>query len=936
MPFNRLFRISLALCCAALCCPLTAQTTYYVSPNGDNAAAGTSLTTAWQTIRHGLATIAPGDTLLVDDGLYVETGLELTQVSTADKPTVLKSINQWGAKIEGTTQYSTILQTVGARHAVIEGFEIFNNEDRPFEDWNTGLQIFKSNYVTLLNNYVHDCGCGGISGRESDYMFIRRNVTRDNAKTNPYNCSGISIYQPIQLDDEPGTHILIAENVTFENECRLPFVPGGFDIPTDGNGIILDDFNWTQGFGGGPTQPPFVAETIIENNLSFNNGGAGMKAFEVANAIFRNNTSVHNNYVLEEYGSNIAEIAGQAVGGDVVFHNNLAVQGFGQEGWGMYWEPNSGEATLDVRNNVVVGDVFWRRAPTTEENNTVVNYDNQSLPRFARILPDDFTFTSVDDFRQYFAVRSDSPAIGYGDAELAPDNDLNGNPRPADGSVDAGAFEGPEPGVGPVAADRVLETVITSTSFPVEVDGLKDPVYRTFGNELKRVYNGNVSSPSDLSAEWTATWDDQALYIIVDVRDGQLRNDSPDAAEDDGIEIFIDADNSRGDAYDGVNDFRYLLGWNDNVVLERAQNATAGVVQAQRSGFNDYTKEVSIPWATLGVSPEDGLQIGIDVRVNDDDNGSAVDARLSWQDRVGDATSSPAVFGTATLQAVAPPPPVEALGANVSTINVDGNREAAWDAVPRNTVGNLLVGELDGETDLAATWSARWNPVFLYLLVEVTDDVVQGGSSDAFNDDALEIYLDMGLERSGDYDGNDFYLSVRANGNSVIAEEGSLGQGTLARTVTTDGGYNVEMRIPWASLGFTAEEGKFFGFDLQITDDDTGGFRDSKISWFATTDESDENPARFGYVYLTPADPNATFDQRVARPLGAYPNPTVGPLTLDLPARPERISVTDLSGRTVRSFGATVRPDLTGLPAGSYVITARANGQTYRTMVVVE
>jgi len=74
---------------------LSAQTTYYVSPAGDNSAAGTSLDSAWKTLEYGLAAIAPGDTLLVDDGLYVETELRIRQVSTADRPTVVKLINQW-------------------------------------------------------------------------------------------------------------------------------------------------------------------------------------------------------------------------------------------------------------------------------------------------------------------------------------------------------------------------------------------------------------------------------------------------------------------------------------------------------------------------------------------------------------------------------------------------------------------------------------------------------------------------------------------------------------------------------------------------------------------------------------------------------------------------------------------------------------------------
>lgn len=914
--------------------PLDAQShTWYVSPDGNDSQTGASLTEAWQTIAYGLATIAPGDTLLVADGLYVETDLKLTQVSTADKPTVVKSINQWGAKIEGTTQYATILQTEGARHAIIDGFEVFNNEDRPFQDWNTGINIFRSNFVTVQNCYVHDCGCGGIGGRESDYMTIRRNVTRDNAKTNPYNCSGISIYQPIQLDDEPGTHILIADNVCFENECRLPFSPAGFTTPTDGNGIILDDFNWTQDFGDGPRQDTFSALTVIENNLAFNNGGAGMKGYEVSNIIFRNNTSVHNNYVLEEYSDNIAEIAGQAVSGDVVFYNNIAVQAFGQQGYSMYWEPIGSEATLDVKNNLLVGDVFWRRTPT-EENNLVTNYDEQSYPRFAQIVPDDFTFNSVDDFRQFFALREGSPALGAGDASLASSTDLTGNARPQSGAVDLGAFEGAVAGVGPIAPNRVFEGGIPSTSFPININGLKDAVYTGKTTPINREIAGRISSAEDLTATWTATWDETMLYLFIDVIDNRLRNDSANPEDDDSVEIFIDADNSRGDSYDGINDFHYVLGWNDEAVIERSLNAVEGVMVSQSSGFTNYTKEVAIPWTTLGITPGDGVLLGLDFHINDDDNEGEADGTLSWQDREDEAGVKPAVFGNGRLLRIAPPPKVYATTGGIP-VTVDGLLDAAWEDVPEQIISNVIVPSVDDEEDLSATWRALWNPTFFYVFVSVTDDKQRDNSTDWFNDDGLEIFLDMGLERREEYDGNDLQLSIDWNSNNVVARQGSLGQGVLTTVVDTDKGYDVEFRLPWSVLNFTPTEDKLFGFDLQINDDDGAGDRDGKMAWFATTDESFENPSFFGMVVLGEEAPSATFNPAIANTLKVFPNPTSGELILDLPQLPDSVSVIDWHGREVLQTSNTLQLDLGELPAGSYLVTAKTREGVFRTVVVL-
>jgi hypothetical protein len=57
--------------------------------------------------------------------------------------------------------------------------------------------------------------------------------------------SGITIAEGIDHNFK-SHHIIIRGNVAFENECDLPFVPGGFSTPTDGNGIIVDDLYRSQ------------------------------------------------------------------------------------------------------------------------------------------------------------------------------------------------------------------------------------------------------------------------------------------------------------------------------------------------------------------------------------------------------------------------------------------------------------------------------------------------------------------------------------------------------------------------------------------------------------------------------------------------------------------------------------------------------------------
>jgi hypothetical protein len=55
------------------------------------------------------------------------------------------------------------------------------------------------------------------------------------------------------------------------------------------------------------------------------------------------------------------------------------------------------------------------------------------------------------------------------------------------------------------------------------------------------------------------------------------------------------------------------------------------------------------PWSTLGVTPGPGKQIGLDVQVNDDDDGGDRDTKVMWHAQRDTAWQQPSVFGTGDL-----------------------------------------------------------------------------------------------------------------------------------------------------------------------------------------------------------------------------------------------------------------------------------------------
>src|SRR4030042_125123 len=70
---------------------------------------------------------------------------------------------------------------------------------------------------------------------------------------------------------------------------------------------------------------------------------------------------------------------------------------------------------------------------------------------------------------------------------------------------------------------------------------------------------------------------------------------------------------------------------------------------AMKTTEKGYRTEIKFPWATLGKKPSAGSSIGLDVHVNDDDNGGERDTKMSWCDKQDTAWSNPQAFGNGEL-----------------------------------------------------------------------------------------------------------------------------------------------------------------------------------------------------------------------------------------------------------------------------------------------
>jgi hypothetical protein len=181
---------------------------------------------------------------------------------------------------------------------------------------------------------------------------------------------------------------------------------------------------------------------------------------------------------------------------------------------------------------------------------------------------------------------------------------------------------------------------IPKATTPPVIDGKIDDVWAKASVQyISTLVDGQaLTGPKDCSGSFRVLYDAQNLYILVDVNDDVLVQDS-DAAQgwlDDRVEIFIDGDNNKSATNDTVDDAQYCFRWNHAVVETpvewyRSPGSLAGVQYGIAATSSGYLIEVKLPWsAMIGKPAGQGQSIGIDVMIDDDDDGGDRDSQVAW------------------------------------------------------------------------------------------------------------------------------------------------------------------------------------------------------------------------------------------------------------------------------------------------------------------
>lgn len=452
---------------------------FYVSPKGDDTNPGTGVERPFLTLQRADSAVRPGDTVWIMAGTYRNTAREegggtssLLTLNTSGTPDAwITWRNYRNDKPELIAQGCWNAINLRASYLVIDGLTVTGNNDQvrqldaelnaeidaiktadafaaaqdaakktidesvapdakvsskdmarsvpaprpkpvqanvpdPFYNGN-GIGVDcrtgpKFHHFTIRNCTVRKFGTVGISMIATDYYTIENCEVYENAWYSRYGGSGISQLLGTNFDDAPGYHNVIRGNRVWNNKCLVRCL--NTDCFSDGNGIILDSLR------------DYSGAVLVENNLCFNNGGAGIHAFKAAKAQIDviGNTLWRNQQMWQLY-----EMGAHTVN-SARFLNNIVV---GERGHLVTSEKAAG-VTFDY--NIYFGS--YKAA-------VVGAHDLLADPKF--VLPS--TNPKVADFH----LKPDSPAIDSGTDAAVARTDLDGASRVQGPAPDRGAYESP-------------------------------------------------------------------------------------------------------------------------------------------------------------------------------------------------------------------------------------------------------------------------------------------------------------------------------------------------------------------------------------------------------------------------------------------------------------------------------------------------------------
>ena len=487
-------------------------TSYYVDktmPGCSDLGAGTA-TQPFCTIVKGVGRMQPGYTLFVGNGTYAET-VKPTVSGTAAAPI---TVTAWPGKspVIGTGVANGAYISTRS-HIVISGLTFTGTTG-------DGIYVTKSDHVTVSGNTVTEAGrpfqsqtAPGISIRSTNASTVSGNTADHN--------NGHGIYLA-----GTSTGNTVKDNAASFNAEGWQRNANGIDVVAPGNSVLRNVTHDNEDSGinvytGGDN-------TLVANNVTYNNGDHGIDDLNVSGGRILGNTVFHNCTT----GINV-----EGTSSSYLVENNIAVDN-------AVYPAYNGLSCSRRAGNIGI----WDSAPAT----TTVDHNLVYLSKSGVMYAFTKTYTSLAALQtatgqESHGVQSDpqwksqatsdfqlvegSAAIDRGDSAPSdqPASDILGNPRVDDLAVantyatgprgydDLGAFEY-QPDQAPAPDPPVARLSVTPTSgtAPVQVTADASASTTTSGQALRYQFDFGDGTTTGSQAGATAnhTYSTGGTYVV--------------------------------------------------------------------------------------------------------------------------------------------------------------------------------------------------------------------------------------------------------------------------------------------------------------------------------------------------------------------------------------------------------------------------------------
>lgn len=306
---------------------------------------------------------------------------------------------------------------------------------------------------------------------------------------------------------------------------------------------------------------------------------------------------------------------------------------------------------------------------------------------------------------------------------------------------------------------RTLDAIVADGNITESVWAANTPITKT------------ITGTTNNNATFGVLYDATYLYVAIRVTDAANFNDSPNAWDDDAIEIFIDGDHNRGTVYDAYDrQIIKVYGSPANTVWE-SNGTSSGTSSGWKSVAGGYTMEFAIPWSAINVVPTSGKSVGFDVAIDDDDNGAGRDSQLTWAGN-GDNWGNTSAFGSLILgsqttgegsvDTIAPSVPANLVATLVSTIGFTLNWDASTDNIGVTSYDVYANGQLKGT-------SASTQFVFSDLLPSTNYSVTVCARDASGNISGLASPINVTTSNNGNgNDGSFTFKPIRVGGGGWV------------------------------------------------------------------------------------------------------------------------------------------------------------------------